>query len=47
MKRNYLSPAIETTEILVEQGIAQSEVILQDGFGLGDNTKYDEDDFVW
>ena len=24
MKKNYTSPAIETTEILVEQGIAQS-----------------------
>ena len=54
MKKNYTSPAIETTEILVEQGIATSTVTLwylngelnDEGFGLGDAT-YTEGDFVW
>ena len=51
MKKNYTSPAIETTEILVEQGIAQSEVLLWDStsndpFGLGDAT-YGEEEFLW
>lgn len=47
MKREYFSPTIETTEVMVEQGIAQSTVGLQNGFGLGDDTKYDEEDFAW
>ena len=55
MKKNYTSPAIETTEILVEQGIAQSTVTLWylDGeqptdnrFGLG-NATYGEETFNW
>ena len=52
MKKNYTSPAIETTEILVEQGIAMSTVehLWQnqnnDPFGLGDAT-YEETDFGW
>ena len=52
MKKNYTSPAIETTEILVEQGIAMSTVTLlwdstsNDPFGLGDAT-YGEEDFLW
>ena len=54
MKKNYTSPAIETTEILVEQGIAMSEVTLlwgsegnYDPFGLGDGTTYEETGFDW
>ena len=52
MKKNYTSPAIETTEILVEQGIAQSEVTLlwnngDDPFGLGEGTTYGEETFLW
>ena len=54
MKKNYTSPAIETTEILVEQGIAQSTVPLvwgsegnYDPFGLGDDTNYVEETFNW
>ena len=54
MKKNYTSPAIETTEILVEQGIAQSTVTLwyldgeptDNGFGLG-NATYEETGFNW
>ena len=54
MKKNYTSPAIETTEILVEQGIAQStvELLWQNGdacdpFGLGVGTTYEETGFDW
>ena len=53
MKKNYTSPAIETTEILVEQGIAMSTVELlwqnqnDDTFGLGDGTTYEETGFDW
>ena len=54
MKKNYTSPAIETTEILVEQGIAQSTVTLwylndeptDNRFGLG-NATYEETGFDW
>lgn len=47
MKKNYTSPAIETTEVLVEQGIAQSTVLIQgEGFGLGEAT-YGTEDFDW
>lgn len=38
MKRNYLSPAIETTEILVEAGIAMSNVV----FELGEDANYED-----
>lgn len=54
MKKNYTSPAIETTEILVEQGIATStvELLWQNGdaydpFGLGVGTTYEETGFDW
>ena len=49
MKQIYTSPAIETTEVLVEAGIAMSEVALfENGFGLTDEkTNYDEETFVW
>ena len=52
MKKNYTSPAIETTEILVEQGIAVSNYELywnnaERGFGLNENTDYDVVDFEW
>lgn len=50
MKRNYISPAIETTEIMVEAGIAASVVELynEGGFGLGDGTNYGEEEtFAW
>ena len=49
MKQIYTSPAIETTEVLVEAGIATSEVALfQNGFGLTDEkTNYDEETFEW
>ncbi len=54
MKKNYTSPAIETTEILVEQGIAMSTVDLlwqngdaYDPFGLGEGTTYEETGFEW
>ena len=53
MKKNYTSPAIETTEILVEQGIAQSTVELlwqnqnDNPFGLGEGTTYGEETFNW
>ena len=55
MKKNYTSPAIETTEILVEQGIAMStmELLWQnqngtyDPFGLGEGTTYEETGFDW
>lgn len=47
MKRNYISPAIETAEILVEAGIAMSEVqFASDNFGLGE-ANYEESDFAW
>lgn len=49
MKQIYTSPAIETTEVLVEAGIAMSEVALfQNGFGLTDEkTTYEEETFMW
>lgn len=48
MKRNYISPAIETAEILVEAGIAMSEVqFAGDNFGLGTDTNYEDGDFAW
>lgn len=47
MKRNYISPAIETAEILVEAGIAMSTVEFSgDSFGLGE-ANYEESDFAW
>lgn len=46
MKKNYLSPAIEATEVMVEAGIA-----LSDGdvsvFGLGEEAGYTEETFAW
>ncbi len=52
MKKNYTSPAIETTEILVEAGIALSTVnfLWNEGntpFGLGDDTNYSQENFSW
>ena len=37
MKKNYTSPAIETTEVMVEAGIAMSQITLMEdnGFGIG------------
>ena len=48
MKKIYTSPAIETTDVLVEAGIATSEVAFQSGFGLTDEkTTYEEETFMW
>lgn len=48
MKRIYTSPAIETTDVVVEQGIATSQQVMgYDGFGLGEDTTYDTVDFDW
>ena len=44
MKKNYTSPAIETTEVLVEQGIAGSLMTGVEGFGING---YEEEDFAW
>ena len=44
MKKNYTSPAIETTEVMVEAGIANST--MQATWGLED-AKYTEEEVVW
>ena len=44
MKKNYTSPAIETTEVLVEAGIAMST--MEATWGLN-SAVYTEEDVTW
>ncbi len=44
MKKNYTSPAIETTEVMVEAGIAMSTEVAT--FGLTD-AEYSEETVSW
>ena len=46
MKKNYTSPAIETTEVMIEAGIATSTVT----FSLGDDAQfenYNNGEAIW
>lgn len=46
MKKNYLSPAIEATEVMVEAGIALSDGDVR-VFSLGDDADYAVEDVTW
>lgn len=44
MKKNYTSPAIETTEVMVEAGIAMSTEVATCGL---EDAAYTEEDVAW
>ena len=47
MKKNYTSPAIETTEVMVEAGIAVSLQAAGFGFDETDATYTEEEGLLW
>ena len=52
MKKEYKQPELYIENVMVEQGIAMSQVLLfgndsTSGFGLGEETNYGEGDFAW
>lgn len=47
MKKNYTSPAIETTEVMVEAGIAVSLQAAGFGFDENDATYTEEEGLLW